>query len=87
MNLFFAMRIQAVLTNSVFVLTWDTPVDVYEYFSPLTSHTEWPEYRACLNTTDLYKKNWRVSTLLVENSNITDIVTQVQGAAYYLAPC
>ena len=79
---------QAVLTNSVLVLTWNKPVEIHEFFQPVTSDIELPEYRACLNRTDLdlKLKKWRVTTF-VKNSKfiLPDLVARVQGATLPLA--
>jgi len=45
--------VQAVFTNSVFVMDWTRPVPIEEYFLPLDERLLFPDFRACLDVLEL----------------------------------
>ena len=49
------VALQAVFTNSVFVMDWTRPVPIEEYFVPLDDRLRFPDYRACLDVMELRK--------------------------------
>ena len=73
--------VQAVFTNSVFVMDWTRPVPIEEYFLPLDERLLFPDFRACLDVLELSRCDRQFSL------DLRHLYTSVQAVPHAVLCC